>query len=151
MMVFGPHFRLVGLKQIKANLPTEVNIACVTWSVSMQNYRPATFYTEFWSKITRYNVVMFHHLFTNVPFGFWGKGWLIKDRITFEEPDVTDVYVFNVPVSIIGLTSDFPISLLQTLTKYHIAFLDFHILKWCLNRFCCCLFVFPLIIENVPT
>ena len=54
---------------------------------------------------------------------------LIKDRIIFEEFNVIDVCIFNLPVSIIGFISNFPISLLQTLTKSHTTFLDIHILK----------------------
>ena len=89
---------------------------------------------------------MLHSLFTNVPFEFWAKGELIKDRIIFEEFNVIDVYIFNLPVSIIGFISNFPISLLQTLTKSHTTFLDIHILKWCFNSF-----IFPLKMENLPT
>lgn len=53
------------------------------------------------------------------------------DRITFEESNVTEVYVFILFVSIIGYINGFPSSLLQILQilTLLIQFLDFLILK----------------------
>lgn len=47
LMAFDSYFKPVGLKYMEANVPTEINIARMTGSLSMQNYSPGIFYIIF--------------------------------------------------------------------------------------------------------